>query len=93
MKKLPLKWCIKQNLSEEVCKWFHQYSATDSAFIEGSYIYMTFDSETEESDLSDTKLDYIEITLEDFNKFVLNKHSKSDKHVYLTKILKKLNIK
>ena len=70
---LPEKWCIKQNLSQEVCKWFAKYRSTASANINGSYTYLCFDREKQYATFEYSSEDYTEITLEQFIEHVLNK--------------------
>lgn len=71
MKTLPDKWCIKQNISKEVCKWFAKKPNTHSANIKGGYTFLCFNEEIQSSDFFNTSNGYIEITLQDFKELVL----------------------
>lgn len=71
---LPRQWVIKQNTSKDVCEWFRT-KGLFSAAVTGNFRYLACDSRelsyTLINDLEDTE--YIEITEEQFNKYVLNK--------------------
>lgn len=75
---LPEKWCIKQNLSQEVCDWFtNKYMNTP--FLNGDNIYLVNHEETiNYRSIYSNKIPegYKEITLEEFERFILNKQPK-----------------
>jgi len=74
LKELPARWCIKQNLSEEVCDWFNRIdSNVVGAYTEGSWDYLCYDETTKVSDYKDAHeiKFYKEITLLDFKRLVL----------------------
>lgn len=65
------QFCIKQNLSREVCEWFSHYITTASANIEGSYKYLVYDKDiTSFSEYCPFK----ELTLKEFRKEILGKN-------------------
>lgn len=68
---LPKKWCIRQDISVKVCNWFAKHEATDSAHINGRCIYLCFNEEEQYTTFENTLKEYTEITLEQFNKYVL----------------------
>ena len=72
---LPEKWCIKQNVSDEVCNWFSKKRGTKTANIKGNWKYLCYNlkSEWESHFTSAITKEYKEITLEQFKKYVLNK--------------------
>lgn len=64
------QFCIKQNLSREVCEWFSQYPGTVRAQIRGRYKYLVYDNgETKYSNIAIFR----QLTLEEFRKEVLEK--------------------
>lgn len=70
---LPGKWCIKQSAGEEVCEWFNKkYDIT--SFPIGSYKYLVNDECNVYS--NGIPQGYIEITLEQFKKYVLKQEEK-----------------
>lgn len=77
IKELPSKWCIKQNLSEEVCDWFCK-NTNSSPQIRGGYIYLHYDKTLKnisgEVYSNTIKEGYTEITLEQFNKWILKEN-------------------
>lgn len=64
----PEKWVIKQRLSEEVCDWWNK-KFSKSSFIRGNYGYLTSNGGYRDY----IPEGYTEITLEQFNKYILNK--------------------
>jgi hypothetical protein len=64
------KFCIKQNLSSEVCKWFAKIDGTRSAHISGGFRYLYYNKgETG----FESELIYPEITIEQFREFIKDK--------------------
>ena len=79
VEELPEKWRIRQNSSEDVCKWFNNFpnSKIGGAFIGGGYEFLCFDSikkETSYGYKSGIIKDYTEISLEQFQKLVLKEN-------------------
>jgi hypothetical protein len=70
---LPEKWCIKQNISKEVCKWFNKKGYTISAHIGGIWKYLCYNSKLELQShfKSQIPVGYKEITLEQFKKICI----------------------
>lgn len=70
--KLPEIWAIKQSISEEACEWFRRFSRTRTAGIRGNYDYMVYYSDKNETDfLYNLPKNCIEITIEQFKKYIL----------------------
>ena len=75
IKKLPKKWCIKQNVHQDVCDWFTEKFKSNSYVLHGGYTYLHNCSKTNSYEvLQDEILDgYTEITYEEFEYHILNK--------------------
>lgn len=70
--KLPEIWAIKQSISEEACEWFKVFSGTRTADIGGNYEYMVYYSNQNKAEFFDTlPKNCVEITIEQFKKYVL----------------------
>lgn len=75
------QFCIKQYLSEEVCKWFENYEGTYSANINGSFDYLVYDKG---KTYFSKDVIFKELTVKDFEEKVLIK-VKPHKHAELIK--------
>lgn len=67
----PEKWVIKQRLSKEVCDWWNK-RFNKTSYTGGNYEYLTSFGGYREL----IPEGYTEITLEQFNKYILNKEEK-----------------
>lgn len=72
----PKYWCIKQNTDQIVCDWFEEHNDTSSARLEGNFIYLCFDSETNRATFQYNNDHFTEITLEQFKKHILKMDNK-----------------
>ena len=89
--KLPKIWAIKQSISEEACEWFSKFKATRSAKIEGSYEYMVYFSNQNRTEFFN-KLpeNCVEITIEQFKKYVLKQDKPMNKPIIAYKTIKRM---
>lgn len=70
--KLPEIWAIKQSISEEACEWFKRFPNTSSANVKGSYEYMVyFSNQNRTKFFVELPENCVEITIEQFKKYVL----------------------
>lgn len=66
---LPEKWCIKQNISKEICDWFNK-NGTIAARTTGAYTYLNYPG-INGYFCDQIKPGFTEITFEQFKKYVL----------------------
>ncbi len=97
MKKLPKKWCIKQNVHQDVCDWFNEKFKSDSYVLHGGYTYLHNCPKTNSCDVLQNKIldGYSEITWEEFEYHILNKpqiKSESEDLSYLIDLFKQQQI-
>lgn len=71
---LPEKWCIRQNTSSEVCDWFNsQFGEVGTASIGGGFKYLSYDNGNPKYS---SNVFGLEITFEQFKKYVLKTNNK-----------------
>lgn len=75
MRKLPKKWCIKQNVHQDVCDWFNEKFKTNNYVLCGGYTYLHNCPKTNLCDVLQNEIldGYSEITYEEFEYHILNK--------------------
>lgn len=72
MRKLPKKWCIRQNAHENSCDWFNK-KYNISAHLSGEYNYLCNYPNKKAPYEEQIPLDFTEITYEEFEYHILNK--------------------
>jgi hypothetical protein len=74
MRKLPKKWCIKQNVHQDVCDWFNEKFKSNRYVLYGGYTYLHNVSKTNSCDVLQNEIldGYSEITYEEFKYHILN---------------------
>ena len=82
IKNLPKVWAIRQSSSKEVCEFFKLYYPTDHACMAGSFRYLVYYLEENTTSYSDSLEDAVEITLDEFNEYVLGVEPKSTEITY-----------
>lgn len=75
MRKLPKKWCIKQNVHQDVCDWFNEKFKSNGHVLYGAYTYLHNCPKRRECDVLQNEIldGYSEITYEEFEYHILNK--------------------
>lgn len=97
MRKLPKKWCIKQNVHRDVCDWFNEKFKSNNYVLYGGYSYLHNVSKINHHEVLQNEIldGYTEITYEEFEYHILNKpqiKSESEDLSYLIDLFKQQQI-